>query len=143
MKNIVLLFSFLFSTLTSISQTIEVEFNGHIAFNSGSKHSYEELINESNMVFKEFRSANTNKYVFDLANKEVKLFYGNVFIEKEKITEVKERDGLIFISINDELLTGEKIITHIVINKDKNNKRYPEFTFYFIFDGISYGYKTP
>jgi hypothetical protein len=142
MKKVVLLFSFLFVYLTSISQIIEVEFNNHISFNSGTKHLYDDIIKESNMIFKEFKPSKNNKYVFDLTNKEVKLFYNNTFIEKERITDVKEKGSLIFISINDELLTGEKITSNVVLNLDKKNKLYPEFTFYFIYNGISYGYRT-
>jgi hypothetical protein len=145
MKNLlVALFMVMFS-FVSYSQTIEVEFKNHLGFNSGTYSSYEDVIKEENMLVKEFRSGGTNKYVIHLDTKKIMLFYNDKLIETETVIDYQVKKGLIFITFNDvELLTGEPVNSHIVINQNEKDKKHPKFTFYFISktDGLSNGYKS-
>ena len=145
MKNLlVALFMVIFS-FVSYSQTIEVEFKNHLGFNSGKYSSYEDVIKEKNMLVKEFRSGGTNKYVIHLDTKKIMLFYNDKLIETETVIDYQVKKGLIFITFNDvELLTGEPVNSHIVINQNEKDKKHPKFTFYFIsnMNGTSNGYKS-
>lgn len=145
MKNLlVALFTVMFS-FVSYSQTIEVEFKNHLGFNSGKYSSYEDVIKEENMLVKEFRSGGTNKYVIHLDTKKIMLFYNDKLIETETVIDYQVKKGLIFITFNDvELLTGEPVNSHIVINQNEKDKKHPKFTFYFISKtaGLSNGYKS-
>lgn len=145
MKNLlVALFMVMFSFL-SYSQTIEVEFKNHLGFNSGKYSSYEDVIKEENMLAKEFRSGGTNKYVIHLDTKKIMLFHNDKLIETETVIDYQVKKGLIFITFNDvELLTGEPVNSHIVINQNEKDKKHPKFTFYFIsnMNGTSNGYKS-
>jgi len=145
MKNLlVALFTVMFS-FVSYSQTIEVEFKNHLGFNSGKYSSYEDVIKEENMLVKEFRSGGTNKYVIHLDTKKIMLFYNDKLIETETVIDYQVKKGLIFITFNDvELLTGEPVNSHIVINQNEKDKKHPKFTFYFIsnMNGTSNGYKS-
>jgi len=145
MKNLlVALFTVMFS-FVSYSQTIEVEFKNHLGFNSGKYSSYEDVIKEDNMLVKEFRSGGTNKYVIHLDTKKIMLFYNDKLIETETVIDYQVKKGLIFITFNDvELLTGEPVNSHIIINQNEKDKKHPKFTFYFIsnMNGTSNGYKS-
>ena len=145
MKNLlVALFTVMFS-FVSYSQTIEVEFKNHLGFNSGKYSSYEDVIKEENMLVKEFRSGGTNKYVIHLDTKKIMLFYNDKLIETETVIDYQVKKGLIFITFNDvELLTGEPVNSHIVINQNEKDKKHHKFTFYFIsnMNGTSNGYKS-
>jgi len=145
MKNLlVALFTVMFS-FVSYSQTIEVEFKNHLGFNSGKYSSYEDVIKEENMLVKEFRSGGTNKYVIHLDTKKIMLFYNDKLIETETVIDYQVKKGLIFITFNDvELLTGEPVNSHIIINQNEKDKKHPKFTFYFIsnMNGTSNGYKS-
>jgi len=145
MKNLlVALFTVMFS-FVSYSQTIEVEFKNHLGFNSGKYSSYEDVIKEENMLVKEFRTGGTNKYVIHLDTKKIMLFHNGKLIETETVIDYQVKKGLIFITFNDmELLTGEPVNSHIVINQNEKDKKHPKFTFYFIsnMNGTSNGYKS-
>jgi len=145
MENLlVALFTVMFS-FVSYSQTIEVEFKNHLGFNSGKYSSYEDVIKEDNMLVKEFRSGGTNKYVIHLDTKKIMLFYNDKLIETETVIDYQVKKGLIFITFNDvELLTGEPVNSHIIINQNEKDKKHPKFTFYFIsnMNGTSNGYKS-
>ncbi|MFN5878683.1 MAG: hypothetical protein ACK44B_07445 [Flavobacteriales bacterium] len=143
MKTISTSVFFVLFTFFSISQIYEVEFGNHFGFNSGKQTSYEEIIKEENMLYKEFNPSRINKYVFDLDNKEINLFYDGIFVGKEKILSVRTKGELLFFTISDEeALTNKKIESHIVINQNEENKSYPRFTLYFIstVDGTSNGF---
>lgn len=143
MKNFVFSLIMLFVSFVGFGQVIEVEFSSHIAFNSGSHLSYDDMIKDENMVIKEFKYGGTNKYVIDLDNKQIKLFYNNILVETETIIDYKIKNGLVFISLNDvELLTNKNVVSYIVVNQNEKDKIHPKFTFYFIstVDNTSNGY---
>ena len=145
MKNLLVAFFAVMFSFVSYSQTIEVEFKNHLVFNSGKYSSYEDVIKEENMLVKEFRSGGTNKYVIHLDTKKIMLFYNDKLIETETVIDYQVKKGLIFITFNDvELLTGEPVNSHIIINQNEKDKKHPKFTFYFISktDGLSNGYKS-
>jgi hypothetical protein len=133
MKNIIVSIILLSNTLVGFSQVIEVAFNGGIVFNSGLVHSYEEMIKDENMVLKKYKNGSTNKYVIDLDKKLISLYYNGLFLGSDTITNHKIKKDLIYIDFNDvESLTGKTVTSHIVLNQNKNNKKFPYFTFYFI-----------
>ena len=133
MKNIIVSIILLSNTLVGFSQVIEVAFNGGIVFNSGLVHSYEEMIKDENMVLKKYKNGSTNKYVIDLDKKLISLYYNGLFLGSDTITNHKIKKDLIYVDFNDvESLTGKTVTSHIVLNQNKNNKKFPYFTFYFI-----------
>lgn len=145
MKTFVSSLFVLMLSFVSFSQVIEIEFKNHLGFNSGSFHSYEDMIKKENMLVTETRTNGVNKYIIDLDNKVGTLFYNNMFIKTVTIVSYKTKGDLIFIDVNDiESLTNKPVISHIVINKNKDNKKYPDFTFYFIstVDNTSNGFMT-
>lgn len=133
MKNLIVSIILFSISLVGFSQVIEVAFNGGIVFNSGLVHSYEEMIKDENMVLKKYKNGSTNKYVIDLDKKLISLYYNGLFLGSDTITNHKIKKDLIYIDFNDvESLTGKTVTSHIVLNQNKNNKKFPYFTFYFI-----------
>jgi hypothetical protein len=71
--------------------------------------------------------------VIDLDNKLISLYYNGLFLGNDTITNHKITKDLIYVDFNDvESLTGKTVTSHIVLNQNKNNKKFPYFTFYFI-----------
>lgn len=133
MKNLIVSFILLSISFVGFSQVIEVTFNGGISFNSGLVHSYEEMIKEENMVARIPKNGFTNKYVIDLDKKLITLYYNGLLVGRDTITNHKINKDLFYVDFNDvESLTGKTVTSHIVINQNKNNKKLPYFTFYFI-----------
>ena len=133
MKNIIVSVILLSNSFVGFSQIIEVVFRGGYVFNSGLIHSYEEMIKDKNMVVKKFKDGSINKYVIDLDNKLISLYYNGLFLGNDTITNHKITKDLIYVDFNDvESLTGKTVTSHIVLNQNKNNKKFPYFTFYFI-----------
>ena len=143
MKNIFFSILFLIFPFFGTSQVVEVEFGNHLSFNCGLKTSYEEIIDQKNMISKDLMISGKNKYVIDLDNKEITLFYNNIFVGKEKIIEYETKGNLLYITLSDvELLTNKVINSHIIVNTDKTDKNHPYFTFYFksTIDNTTNGY---
>lgn len=131
-KLFVLIVSLLF-VIVGVSQVIEISFKEHISFNSGSFHKYEEMIKDENMVFKKLRFGFTNKYIIDLDNRLITMYYNDLLIGSDSITNFYTNKDLLHIEFNDvEYSTGKYISSYIVINQNKNNVNFPYFTFYFI-----------
>lgn len=145
MKNLILSLVMFVSSFVSFSQVIEVEFGNHIGFNCGQHNTYEEVIRDENILGSEFKIGGTNKYVVDLTEKTVTLYFNGSFIGEESIIDYKMKNGLLYVTMSDvELSTNKKINTYIVINQTNKDNPYPKFTFYFIstVDGSSNGFKT-
>ena len=82
-----------------------------------------------------------NKYVVDLKKRNVK-FYRQERLEKtRKITEVKEKDGLILLTVEDKALeSNDPILVYFAINPKYEENNYPYFTFYYHSAGKTQGY---
>ena len=145
MKAIISLATFLFLELNSFGQIFEIEFNKHLGFNTSKHWGYEEIIKKENMLNQEFNSGGTNKYVFDVEKKEISLYHNGNFIAKEDLLTFKKKKGLIYITMSDEeLLSGEEVISTIVINTDKNDTLHPRLTIYYLSpsNDLTNGYMT-
>lgn len=133
MKNLILSLILFVSTLTSFSQTITLEFDIFTNFNTGDKGTYEEVIDTNNYlkVTKSFDSP--NKYVVDLTNKTICLYSKGSLIYKTTIINYTKNGDMLLMTVNDtETLTGRKIVSNVVINTNKNNKKVPYFLSYFV-----------
>ena len=133
MKNLILSLILFVSTLTSFSQTITLEFDSFTNFNTGDKGTYEEVIDTNNYlkVTKSFDSP--NKYVVDLTNKTICLYSKGSLIYKTTIINYTKNGDMLLMTVNDtETLTGRKIVSNVVINTNKNNKKVPYFLSYFV-----------
>jgi hypothetical protein len=145
MKAIISLTTFLILQLNSFGQIFEVEFGEHLGFNTSKHWGYEEIIKKENMLNQEFSSGGTNKYVFDVEKKEISLYHNGNFIAKEDLLTFKKKKGLIYITMSDEeLLSGEEVISTIVINTDKNDTLHPRLTLYYLSpsNDLTNGYMT-
>ena len=145
MKAIISLTTFLILHLNSFGQIFEVEFGKHLGFNTSKHWWYEEIIKKENMLNQEFNSGGTNKYVFDVEKKEISLYHNGSFIAKEDLLTFKKKKGLIYITMSDEvLLSGEEVISTIVINTDKTDTLHPRLTIYFLSpsNDLTNGYMT-
>jgi hypothetical protein len=145
MKAIISLTTFLILHLNSFGQIFEVEFYKHLGFNTSKHWGYEEIINTENMLTKEFSSGDTNKYVFDIEKKEISLYHNGTFIAKEDLLTYKKEKGLIYITMSDEeLSSGEEVISTIVINTDKTDTLHPRLTIYCLSpsNDLTNGYMT-
>ena len=134
MKNLILSLVVLFSSLVSFSQVYKVEFNEYVGFNSGSLGKYEEVIDSTNYRVKEFHyGGGVNKYIINLTTNEVEHYFNDVLFKSAKILTSKIDNGLLHITINDkESVSGNVIISNIVIPTDKSNNNNPKFIIYFL-----------
>ena len=145
MKNLILSSAVLVFSFMSFSQVIEVEFDGHINFNCGEHKTYEEVIDDDNVLGGTFNSGGTNRYVINLDEKKVTLLYNDRFINESSIINYKTKKGLLYITTtSNELLTGKEVVCYLVINQNIKDVLHPKFTYYFIstVDGTSNGAKS-
>lgn len=145
MKNLILSLVVLVSSFVSFSQVIEVEFDGHMNFNCGEHKTYEEVIDDDNIVGATINSGGTNRYVINLDEKKVTLLYNGRFINEVPIISYKTKNGLLYVTMSDyETPSNKKMNSYIVINQNVKDTRHPKFTYYFIspIDNSSNGAKT-
>jgi hypothetical protein len=145
MKAIISLATFLFLELNSFGQIFEIEFNKHLGFNTSKHWGYEEIIKKENMLTQEFHSGDINKYVIDIDNKEISLYFNGTFIAKEQILSVRQEKELIYITMCDEdLMTSQEVISNIVINKDETDTSHPRLILYYLSptNDLTNGYLT-
>jgi len=145
MKNLILSSAVFVLSFISFSQVIEVEFDGHMNFNCGEHKTYEEVIDDDNVLGGTFNSGGTNRYVINLDEKKVTLLYNDRFITESSIINYKTKNGLLYITTtSNELLTGKEVVCYLVINQNVKDTRHPKFTYYFIstVDNSSNGSKT-
>jgi hypothetical protein len=133
MKNLILSLVLLFISFVSFSQVYEVGFSEYTNFNSCSHGKYEEVIDSANYCGRVDKSDSViHKYVIDLTNKTIKYYSGGYLMESATIITSKKVGDLVYVTANDELfLTGTKVVSTIVINTNKNNKRYPKYAHLF------------
>jgi len=134
MKNLILSLVLLVSSFVSFSQLYEVGFSEYTKFNSCSHGKYEEVIDSANYCGRVDKSDSViHKYVIDLTNKTIKYYSGGHLMESATIITSKKVGDLVYVTFNDELfLTGTKVVSTIVINTNKNNKRYPKYVHLFL-----------
>ena len=133
MKNLILSLVVLFSSLSSFSQVYEVSFSEYVGFNTGDLNKYEDVIDSTKYVRSWDHSGSVNKYVVNLTNKTVELYYDGKLSKSTTIVTSKKVGDLIYLTINDEEnFTGNKIVSNLVINTNKNNESYPDFVLYFL-----------
>jgi len=145
MKNLILSSAVFVLSFISFSQVIEVEFDGHMNFNCGEHKTYEEVIDDDNVLGGTFNSGGNNRYVINLDEKKVTLLYNDRFITESSIINYKTKNGLLYITTtSNELLTGKEVVCYLVINQNVKDTRHPKFTYYFIstVDNSSNGSKT-
>ena len=133
MKNLILSLVLFVSTLTTFSQTITLEFDNFTNFNTGDKGTYEEVIDSTNYLKVTKSTDSPNKYIIDLDNKTISLYSKSGLVFKTTIIDYTKNNGLLLMTVNDvETLTGRKIISTVVVNTNKNNKKDPYFLSYFV-----------
>ena len=133
MKNLILSLVMLVSSFVSFSQVIEVEFDEYIGFNSGSLGKYDEVIDSTNYVRTFDHSGGTNRYVIDLTKKTMSRYFDGTLSKSTSILSYKKEGSLIHMTINDEEnLTGNNIISNVVVNTDINDDSHPKFILYFL-----------
>ena len=134
MKNLILSLVLLVSSFVSFSQVYEVGFSEYTKFNSCSHGKYEEVIDSANYCGRVDKSDSViHKYVINLTNKTIKYYSGGHLMESATIIASKKVGDLVYVTFNDELfLTGTKVVSTIVINTNKNNKRYPKYVHLFL-----------
>jgi len=134
MKNLILSLVILTTSFISFSQVYEVGFSEYTKFNSCSHGKYEEIIDSTNYCGRVHKSDSViHKYVIDLTNKTIKYYSGGYLMESATIITSKKVGDLVYVNANDELfLTGTKVVSTIVINTNKNNKRYPKYAHFFL-----------
>ena len=134
MKNLILSLVLLVSSFVSFSQLYEVGFSEYTKFNSCSHGKYEEVIDSTNYCGRVDKSDSViHKYVIDLTNKTIKYYSDGYLAESSTIITSKKVGDLVYVTFNDELLLTEtKVVSTIVINTNKNNKRYPKYVHLFL-----------
>ena len=134
MKKMILSLVMSVVSLVSFSQVYEVEFNKYVGFNSGSLGKYEEVIDSTNYRVKEFHNGGgVNKYSINLTTNTVSHYFNGTLFKSAKILTSKIDNGLLHITINDkESVSGNAIISNIVIPLDKSNNNNPKFIIYFL-----------
>jgi hypothetical protein len=116
----------------SFSQVIEIEFVDWTGFNSGSLGKYSEVIDSTNYLAKTKSNGGTNKYVINLTKKIMSRYFDGEFRESAIILSQKKEGDLIYMTIGDnELLTGNYVISTVVINTNEKNNSYPKIIKYF------------
>ncbi len=120
-------------SLMTFAQTYEVEFDEYIGFNAGNLRKYEEVTDTSNYNFSENHFGGTNRYVINLTEKKMDRYFDGFFEQSKPILTYEKAGDLIYITIEDsESVSGNNVISNVVINTNKNNKRYPKFVLYFV-----------
>lgn len=133
MKNLILSLVMIFSSLVSFSQIYEVSFSEYVGFNTGDLNKYEDVIDSTNYVRSWDHFGSVNKYIVNLTNKTVERYYDGKLSKSTTIVTSKKVGDLIYLTINDEEnFTGNKIVSNLVINTNKNNESYPDFVLYFL-----------
>ena len=133
MKKLIVFIAVTFIGFVGFGQVLEITFKDHIYFNSGSVHTYEEMIKDENMVVKKLKFAATNKYIIDFDNKLITMYYNGLLIGSETITNHYTEKDLLHIEFDDiEHSTGKRSPSFVVINQNKDNSKFPYFTYYFI-----------
>ena len=145
MKKLILSSAVLVFSFISFSQVIEVDFDTHIAINCGEHITYEEVIDDNNILGFIPSEGAGNKYVINLDKKTATLYSNGAFINENPIIDHTSKDGLLYVTTMDtEVLTGKKVKSYIIINQNVKDTYHPKFTFFFIstLDGTSNGVKT-
>ena len=125
----------------SPAQILEVNFNQYITFSNPDLSTDFFTIYKEDSIIVEEVAFGVNKYVVDLKKRNVK-FYRQERLEKtRKITEVKEKDGLILLTVEDKALeSNDPILVYFAINPKYEENNYPYFTFYYHSAGKTHGY---
>ena len=145
MKKLILSSAVLVFSFISFSQVIEVEFDTHIAINCGEHITYEEVIDDNNILGFIPSEGAGNKYVINLDKKTATLYSNGAFINENPIIDHTSKDGLLYVTTMDtEVLTGKKVKSYIIINQNVKDTYHPKFTYFFIstLEGTSNGVKT-
>ena len=128
------IFVFTFSSLFNFnySQVYEIEFEDFLNFNVGQDRNYNQIINKENYKSQETHEGLT-KYIFDLENKIVHRYMGDLIAESAKITAYEIKDNLVFLNVSDrESSTGNTVMTTMMFNKNPQDKENPYFLMYFV-----------
>ena len=133
MKKMMLSSVMLVLSFVSSAQTFEVEFDQFTGFNTGQLGKYEEVIDPENYLVTRESLGGTNKYVINLTEMTMDRYFDGDLRESKPILTNEKVGVLLFMTIEDEeLLTGNKIISTVVLNTDMNNTAYPKFVLYFL-----------
>jgi len=140
MKIFSLLFIFLFFGNVH-SQTIEVEFDSYLNFNSGFVKAYDSIVDPKNHLITDAKIG-LNRYVFDIDTKSVSLYFNNRLIHSVKMTSHSQKNGFHYFTMEDEeALTGKIVESKVIICTNPKSIKEPYFVSYFIstVDGTTNG----
>jgi hypothetical protein len=117
---------------SSYSQVYEIKFENFLNFNAGRERNFDEIIKSENYQSQEKHEGLT-KYIFDLENKIVHRYMGDLIAKSAEITSYEIKDNLVFMNVSDrESSTGNTVMTTMMFNKNPEDKENPYFLMYFV-----------
>jgi hypothetical protein len=132
MKKLILSLTSVFVTLTSFSQSFELEVSDFVHFNSGKVSKLSEILKSENHVSSISTSNSKNIYHVDLDNMTIERSLYGQLRTSQVIYSKKEVNGVLYLTCSDtENSTGKKITSTVVIDKDDKDKNLPLILIYF------------
>ena len=128
---ITILLIVLSSALTLHSQKFYVNFNHNFHFSQGQTLNYNDLIQKGGFRIDAGKNGE-NRYVIDLTNRELQLYFEGSFIRKISIKKSSIEGDLVKFEFDDyDMNDGSNLPVYCVFNKGNDFSKYPYFIFYY------------
>ena len=132
MKKYILSLVMLVFSFIGFNQVMEVAFSKNFNFNSDTSSSdFFTIMDSGNVTFNEIKMGD-NKYVIDIDNKMVHLYFQGSLYNSKPIKEVKIKRDITIVTMKDiDVNSGEELLVYLAVNENYEINGYPYFTFYF------------